>query len=120
MKAHPDFEPLASGFKRVVNIIASNPSRPVDAQLLAEEAEKELYAAYREAKTAISPLVSSGDYTAALNRLAMLKPAVDRFFDEVLVMCDDTQVKRNRLGLLGAVASLFLDIADFSKIVTSN
>ena len=118
MKGHPDFEPLASGFKRVVNIITSNPSSKVDAQLFVEGAEKNLYAAYQKVHAAIEPLVSAGNYAGALNQLALLKPAVDKFFDEVLVMCDDTKVKENRLGLLGAVASLFHGIADFSKIVT--
>jgi glycyl-tRNA synthetase beta chain len=43
---------------------------------------------------------------------------VDRFFDEVLVMADDEALRKNRLALLKKLASLFMGIADFSKIVT--
>jgi glycyl-tRNA synthetase beta chain len=48
--------------------------------------------------------------------VATLKPAVDRFFDDVLVMADDPRVRDNRLGLMRRVGALFGDVADFRKI----
>jgi glycyl-tRNA synthetase beta chain len=56
------------------------------------------------------------DYAAVLRAVASLKPAVDRFFDQVLVMADDPAVRANRLGLMKRVSDLFGDVADFRKI----
>ena len=47
-----------------------------------------------------------------------MKEPVDSFFDEVMVMADDEAVKNNRLSLLAAIAHLFLQIGDFSKMYT--
>jgi glycyl-tRNA synthetase beta chain len=57
-----------------------------------------------------------GDYQAALGELAGLRPAVDRFFDEVMVMADDPAVRANRLALLGQMSTLFLRVADLSRL----
>jgi glycyl-tRNA synthetase beta chain len=86
--------------------------------LFEEEAEKALYNSYQKVGSKVHQLMESRDYSAVLNHLTRLKPSVDRFFDEVLVMCEDNKIKLNRLGLLRKVFSLFQDIADFSKIVT--
>ena len=117
-KKQPDFQPLAITFKRVANIIASHTYEEVNPSLLAEEAEKNLYDAYQELAIKIHHLIENRDYPSALNHLANLKPAVDNFFDGVMVMCDDQAVKANRLALLGKVAALFRGIADFAKIIT--
>ena len=51
-----------------------------------------------------------------MENVTALRPAVDRFFDEVLVMAEDEKIRRNRLALLGRVGALFAPVADFSKI----
>jgi len=51
-----------------------------------------------------------------LRAVASLKSAVDRFFDEVLVMADEPAVRANRLGIMKRVSDLFADVADFRKI----
>jgi len=56
------------------------------------------------------------DYGEALNRLASLKPVVDEFFDNVMVLVEDPEVKRNRLSLLNALSLMFQDIADISLL----
>lgn len=56
------------------------------------------------------------DYTGALNLLAALKEPVDAFFDKVMVMADDPAIKANRLAILSALRSLFLQIADISLL----
>ncbi|MCD6353133.1 MAG: glycine--tRNA ligase subunit beta [Proteobacteria bacterium] len=117
-KTRPDFQPLAITFKRVANIIASHPHEKVRPLLFVEEAEKNLYEIYQQVETAVQQLIKSRDYPVALNQLAMLKPSVDRFFDDVMVMCEDESLRINRLGLLGKISILFKNIADFSKIVT--
>jgi len=118
LKGHPDFEPLVIAFKRVANIIASAGHDPFDPRLCEEEAEKALYSSCEKVRSSVDQLIAERNYPEALAHLVTLKPSVDRFFDEVLVMCENDQLRRNRLGLLQRVAALFRRFADFSKIVT--
>ncbi len=60
----------------------------------------------------------AGRYREALQEIAKLRPAVDRFFDDVMVMAEDEQIRKNRLTLLSGLLSEFSTIADFSEIVT--
>ena len=62
------------------------------------------------------PLLDSGNYEAALSRLAALKEPVDRFFDTVMVMDEDPELRANRLALLDQLKSLFDRIADLSVL----
>jgi glycyl-tRNA synthetase beta chain len=118
LKKQPDFQPLAITFKRVANIIASHSYDEVNPSFLAEKAEKNLYEAYQKLAIKVHHLIETRDYPVALNHLATLKPAVDTFFDDVMVMCDDQAIKANRLALLGKVSALFRGMADFAKIIT--
>ncbi|MHB8769896.1 MAG: glycine--tRNA ligase subunit beta [Syntrophales bacterium] len=118
-KAHPDFAPLAGAFKRVVNIIR-NIRR--EAQLYPDRftcaEERELHQAFLDIRQIVRSRCDAGEYEAALIALARLRKPVDSFFEAVLVMAEDEQVRCNRLTLLAEIASLFHDLADFSKIVT--
>jgi glycyl-tRNA synthetase beta chain len=119
LRQNEDFEPLAAAFKRVVNIIKKADTdnlAPVDPDLLKDPAERALFDDYRRVRFQVSQQVESGQLDAALVAIASLRGAVDRFFDEVMVMVDDERVRNNRLALLGAIAGLFGDFADFSKI----
>jgi len=103
----------------VVNIIkkadaASLP--PVDAELFQDAAERALFDEYGRVRFQVSQQVEAGQLDGALNAIASLRGAVDRFFDDVMVMVDDERLRTNRLALLGAIAGLFGDFADFSKI----
>jgi glycyl-tRNA synthetase beta chain len=60
----------------------------------------------------------SGAYGSAISYAASLRPLLDRFFDEVMVMVDDPQIRANRLALLSRIYKGFSTIADFSEIVT--
>jgi glycyl-tRNA synthetase beta chain len=60
--------------------------------------------------------LKTGDYAAALARLAVLQAPVDRFFDDVLVNADDPAVRANRLALLGQLKTLFAGIADIGRL----
>ncbi|MCH6566432.1 MAG: glycine--tRNA ligase subunit beta, partial [Proteobacteria bacterium] len=64
----------------------------------------------------VEPLFGRGKYLQGLNELAKLRPAVDRFFDQVMVMVDDESIKNNRLALLAQMSSCFRRVADFSRI----
>ena len=118
---HRDAPSLTSANKRIRNILRkSEESIPaqIDAQCLGEPAEIALSEAIIETAGAIAPAVAKGDYAAALRALAGLRPVVDGFFDEVMVMAPDPAVRANRLAMLEQLNQLFLGIADISLLQT--
>jgi len=123
VRGSENFEALSLAAKRIKNILEKSASaedwRPgeVDAGILEEGPERELYAAYGVAATEAGQLTASGEYDKALAAIAGLRPAVDRFFDKVLVMTEDRGVRQNRLRLLGKLDQLFSGVARFAEIV---
>jgi glycyl-tRNA synthetase beta chain len=111
---------LSEANKRVANILLKQVDEvsrgAVDAALLEEKAERELYQVIEAKRQAIGPLMASREYSAALNSLADLQAAIDCFFDEVMVMVEDLPVRNNRIALLQQLRQLFLEIADISLI----
>ena len=69
-----------------------------------------------EAASQIHPLLAAGDYSKTLSTLSTLRGTVDKFFDDVMVMADDERVRGNRLRMLTDLASLFLHVADISRL----
>ena len=90
----------------------------INPELLTESAEIALSQTMLETAGAIAPAIARGDYAGALRGLAGLRPVVDGFFDEVMVMSPDPAVRANRLALLGQLNQLFLGIADISLLQT--
>ena len=117
----PEAEALAAANKRVSNILAKQNDLPgggeVDRDLLTEPAEQALAKRLTALTSAISPLIETRDYTSALKELATLRDPVDQFFDEVMVMAEQSDVRMNRLALLQRLHALFLNIADISLLV---
>jgi glycyl-tRNA synthetase beta chain len=110
---------LAAANKRIGNILRQAEgaaAREADPALLSEEAERALHRQVEALAAEVAPLVAARQYRPALERLATLRDAVDRFFDDVLVMDPDDAVRANRLALLGRLRALFMDIADVSKL----
>jgi glycyl-tRNA synthetase beta chain len=125
LKARPDFEPLAGGFKRVVNIIRkSGPKEEgavleaVEIELFEHESEGALFEEFKAVNQKVSEALEKESFNQALVEMASLRDTVDRFFDGVMVMAEDTGIRRNRLALLGHIAALFGKVADFSKLST--
>ncbi len=83
----------------------------VQATFLKEDAEKELHAALQ---TSVHRPPSTID--EALSAVVQLVPAINNFFDNVLVMDEDEVVKQNRLALVGKIASLADGLADLSHL----
>ena len=110
------FTILAGSFKRVRNIIKDHQKDKVNDSLLCEDAEKALYTAFLEVAAEAEPMLKARDYQQAMAVILKMKEPVDRFFDDVMVMADDEQIRNNRLGLLTAISHLFLRIGDFSKM----
>ena len=125
LKARPDFQPLAIGFKRVVNIIrksgqAEEGAAPetVNASLFEHDSEGALLDKFKAVDEKITRAMANNSFDQALVEVASLRDAVDRFFDGVMVMAEDAAIRRNRLALLGQIAALFAKFADFSKLST--
>jgi len=117
MRVSPDFAPLGLLFKRVMNILKGSTHQGVlREELLTEPQERSLYNTYIALATDVSPLLEQREYEQALKRLLLIKPQIDAFFDKVMVMVEDTDIKNNRLCLLQGIAALFLHIADMSVI----
>ena len=111
---------LASANKRVTNILKKNDGDKVTANvstnLLQLNEEKNLAEQINAKRESISPLMAKADYSGALTVLAELRPAVDAFFDNVMVMDDDLAVRNNRLALLKQLHDLCIGIADISVL----
>ncbi len=124
VRGSADFESISSAFKRMKNILrqASEKTKViamrVDPAGLREESEKELAALIPRIVATVEKLRAARDYEGALLEIAKLRPAIDKFFDKVMVMVDDDNLRANRLALLQTVVKEFSTIADFSEIVT--
>ena len=115
----PDAAGLTAANKRIANILrkaGEQPSPRVDPGLLTDPNERQLAAAVEELRQDVERLVTARRYAEALVRLASLRPAVDAFFDHVLVMAEDVRVRANRLALLAALQRLFLHMANLSRL----
>ena len=105
----PEAQSLVAANKRVKNILSKQIRRcpPALSDLLQESAEKALYAAIIDKELEVAPYVKQGDYQKSLTLLAELKPAIDGFFDGVLVMADIEAAGDNRLVLLAKLQHCF-------------
>jgi glycyl-tRNA synthetase beta chain len=120
-RAH--FEGTAATFKRIANILAQAREKgfapmAFDPKLIRadEPAELGLSQALEHGREKVSEALDDESYLAAYSVLAELRPAVDRFFDDVMVMHEDARVRDNRLALLRSLYELFAPLADFSKL----
>jgi glycyl-tRNA synthetase beta chain len=113
----PEAESLAAANKRIRNILKKSES-PIGTTIgtLVEAAELQLLTSAKQSAIDIAPLLAQHDYSATLTRLAALRHDVDAFFDSVMVMCDDLELRANRLALLNMLSEQFLTCADISKL----
>lgn len=117
LRTSEDYQPLVTALKRAGNILPKEFSGKVKKNLLALDAEKALYAAYLDIKDRAVDKAGKLDFRGALADIASLRKNVDAFFDTVMVMDKDPEVKANRLALLAGITGLFSQIADFSRLV---
>jgi glycyl-tRNA synthetase beta chain len=117
----PEAKDLAAANKRVLNIINKNEdishkSVTSDRKLMTEAAEIALMDGLEKLSPLAEQHFKAGEYKEALQLLANIKPAVDRFFTEVMVMVDDTAIRNNRAALLQQLGTLMNRVADISKL----
>jgi glycyl-tRNA synthetase beta chain len=119
-----DFESISVAFKRIKNILrqandgGKRIGSSVDPNAFGEEAEKRLGVLIPEIGQAVNRFREGRDYSRALTEISRIRPAVDSFFDKVMVMVEDEELRANRLALLQGLLREFSTIADFSEIVT--
>jgi glycyl-tRNA synthetase beta chain len=117
-----NFLPLATAFKRIRNILEKSAvagdkgQLAVKQELLHEPAERELYAAAQKIREESTRKRRERKYRAALETIAQLRPVVDHFFDKVLVMVEEEELRKNRIALLATLLREFSTIADFSEL----
>lgn len=105
--------------KRLKNITKKAEKHPVSEEYLVENEEKLLFDIFKETHAKIETSIRENDFMQACSQYLEMKPVIDGFFDKVLVMAEDPNVRRNRLALLLELDALLSEIADFSLVVES-
>jgi len=116
-----NFEPLAISFKRIRKIlekanVKQGELKGIQPDLFESEAERELFSVVRATASKVQAEKRAGRYLQALEIIASQRKAVDRFFEEVMVMAENEAVRQNRLALLSELLREFTTIADFSEL----
>ncbi len=115
----PESASLIAANKRIANILRKanmTPPAEVDVMRLREDAEVRLFDSMRGLRDAVAAATAQHEYAGALGRLAQLRPAVDAFFDSVMVMDENHELRANRLSLLAQLRGLFAGVADLSRL----
>jgi glycyl-tRNA synthetase beta chain len=115
----PDAQSLAAANKRIANILRKAPGPvgdTIDEDLLRDPAEQILGEQLVAVARMVEPKFRARQYPEALQDLAVLRGAVDQFFDSVMVMAEDPALRANRLALLKQLQSLFMHAADLSRL----
>ena len=129
VRGSEDFLAISSAFKRIKNIVRQAEEKGETFSVswdegkqygeLVEPEETALIAAFDEVEGKVRELREKRDYRAAIEMVATLRPAVDAFFERIMVMAPDPKLRSARLGMIRQVREAFSGIADFSEIVTT-
>jgi glycyl-tRNA synthetase beta chain len=128
VRGSEDFAAIAAAFKRIKNILrqaaekkefARDSDVQVNTALLIDRAEKDLHSESTQLAASVEQLRTERKYPEALRQIATLRPYVDRFFDKVMVMAPEPDLRQNRLALIASILDESSRVADFSEIVVS-
>jgi glycyl-tRNA synthetase beta chain len=125
VRSSGDFLAVSAAFKRMQNILAQAEEKGVAVpatvrpELLKTAEEALLAERFGGVQSRLLILRETGNYKGALEEIATLRSEVDAFFESVMVMAPETDLRDNRLALLRAMVVEFSQIADFSEIVTA-
>ncbi|MEA2542204.1 MAG: glycyl-tRNA synthetase beta chain [Acidobacteriaceae bacterium] len=121
VRGSDDLLAISTAFKRIKNILRQAETKPdgdpIASEYLIEPAEQRLYAEAARVAPEVEALRARQQYGEALERVATLRPAIDNFFVQVMVMAPEAHLRKNRLALIASVLNDFSRIADFSEIV---
>jgi glycyl-tRNA synthetase beta chain len=116
VRSSENFRTLALAFKRVRNITDGQPDRGVDPGLFDSDEERELHGTTLEFEKNLRSLLPAKKVEEAFAAMEPIADILERFFVEVLVMCEDERVRDNRVALLKAMGRQFTELADLSKL----
>jgi glycyl-tRNA synthetase beta chain len=121
VRGSEDLAAISTAFKRIKNILRQaeekQEGQSFQPEALVEPAEQHLYAEVARVAPEVEALRAQQKYPDALVRIASLRPVIDSFFDQVMVLAPEPHLRRNRLALVASVLNDFSRIADFSEIV---
>ena len=111
------FAPLASAFKRISNILKGQDAQKApNPQLFSKAEEKNLWETFSTIEKRVQTCVEENNYSSALETLTELRTPVDNYFEHVMVMDKDDDVKKNRIAMLSKINQAFSKIADFRQL----
>lgn len=122
LRKENSFEDITTIFKRASNILNQAKkqnlkiSDTVNVDLLKEEAEQNLYNKYIEIEKGLNTAIINKNYVAAISKLNDIKPCLDNFFEKVMVMCEDENIKLNRISLINYITSKFNSFVNLSSL----
>ncbi|MDE0300159.1 MAG: glycine--tRNA ligase subunit beta [Candidatus Poribacteria bacterium] len=112
-----NFNSIYPALNRVLRILPDSPPTEVDASLLQDVAEKQLASEIAKAEPQLQSAIDNRAYGKLLLQLGNLQPTIDQFFDEVLVMSEDAELRSNRLALLNSIAIKINAVGDLTRLV---
>ena len=113
----PHFDRVYPALNRVLRILPDQPPTAIQPDLFQDSAEKQLAKVVSSTAVALDQCLQQRDYEELLTQLGKLQPAIDQFFDDVMVMAEDAALRANRLALLNAIAQKIYPLADLTKLV---
>ena len=118
-RSSASFSQAYPALNRVLRILPDAPATEIDPDLFEDDAERKLSSLIIEADDNLNKLIKNQNYDRLLIELSALQPAIDQFFDQVLVMVEDLDIRQNRFALLNAVGQRIYVIGDLTKLVIS-
>jgi glycyl-tRNA synthetase beta chain len=115
----PIFRKILNSSNRVLNLSKNNEETEIDKSLLKEKAELNLHHNYESIYPRTKEFICKKEYKKVFKLLGDLCEPVDEFFDQVLVMDKDNNIRKNRIALIKKIGILFNQVADLSKIVST-
>jgi glycyl-tRNA synthetase beta chain len=118
-RKNPDFEALIAAFKRSKNILKQakhSAGAGPDEAVFEKDEERGLYSDIKALSVRVKAYAAARDYGRSLGDMVSIKPALDNFFEKVMVMAENPAVRENRLKLVSSLVDLFEDTADISQL----
>ncbi|MDR0822702.1 MAG: glycine--tRNA ligase subunit beta [Endomicrobium sp.] len=121
-KTKSDFSQIAEGFKRINNIISQAAKQNntisdfIDDNLFKEDAERALFEKSKKISGDIKMLIENAKFGGVFDKVLELKPYIDNFFEKIMVMVEDENLKKNRIALLKFIKDIFSNFIDFSEL----
>ncbi|OEH93709.1 glycine--tRNA ligase subunit beta [Bacillus solimangrovi] len=111
------FKEMVAALSRITNISKKADHKTYNVELFEQKQEHDLYKSYELVAQVLTEAIENGDVEAAFTNLSSLKPSIDAYFDNIMVMDDDEKVRENRLGFMKAISETIVSFAHFNEIV---